>query len=355
VLPDGSLWRWGAAWPGPGLTQVPEQVGTEHDWVEAAACGNHYLGLRSNGTLWEWGWANNQYTNLPVQVDSSTNWIAISASGVHSIALSRDGTLWGWGKNSLSQLGNRAGLDVIYPVQVAPNIAWKAIACHVTGTHALASDGTLWTWGSIPITSQGATRLAPLPIPTQISSETNWIGFASGFAPLLRSRTGEIWSPFVSIPNPNASVSSICTLVVSNSLPNGIAAAVTDIPRLFQLHADGTLWQKPYPASTRSSNSEDPWKQVGKRSNWISLWSANGTAFGLTSDNMIWTWGYDPSRPPKYSLSSWFSTMQTTLRNRLAKTPVVITRPPRAYQKEPRPLLQLVSSKDVSTAQVPPR
>jgi len=99
---------------------------------------------------------------------------------------------------------------------------------HVTGTHALAADGTIWTWGSIPITSQGATRLFALPFPTRISSETNWIGFASGFAPLLRSRTGEIWSPFVSIPNPNASVSSICTLVVSNSLLNGIAAAVTD-------------------------------------------------------------------------------------------------------------------------------
>jgi alpha-tubulin suppressor-like RCC1 family protein len=353
VLPDGSLWRWGAAWPGPGLTPIPEQVGTDRDWVEAAACGNHYLGLRRNGTLWEWGWANNQYTNVPIQVDSSTNWIAVSASGVHAMALRKDGTLWGWGKNSLSQLGTRTGPEVIYPVQVATNTRWTAIACHVTGTHALAADGTIWTWGSIPISSQGTTRPFAVPFPTRISSESNWIGFASGFTSLFRLRNGEIWAPFISIPSANTSLKSTCTLVVSNSLLNGIAAAVTDSPRLFQLHADGTLWQKPYPVPSGFSSSEEVWKQVGKRKNWVSLWSANGTAFGLTSDGIIWTWGYDPSRPPKHSLSSWFKTMQTTLRSRLAKTPVTMTRPPRAYQKEPRPLIRLVLTKDVSAAQAP--
>jgi len=350
VLPDGTLWRWGQAGFGSPQAPLPEQIGTNLDWSEAAACGNHYLALRTDGTIWEWGWGSNQRTNFPVQVAPGTNWISVAASASHSVALSKDGTLWAWGNNSLCQLGNGSGANQTNLTQIGTNHYWSAIACHSVGSYALASNGTLWAWGGVPVFKPGPSILTTFPFPTQVTSETNWSGFANIYWPSFRSSSGGIWVPFHSVPpRPSSSVSASCDLLVSNSLPNGIAAAVTDTPAIFQVHSDGTLWEKPYPSTLQIPNAGGVWKKVGKRSDWVSLWSASGTAFGLTSDGTIWIWGYDPTRSPKYSLTSWFKMMQVSIRNRLARTPTAMTRPPRAYQKQPRPLIRMVSSKEVSS------
>jgi hypothetical protein len=349
VLPDGSLWRWGQGGATFPQSLVPVQIGTNRDWVTASACGNHFLGLRNDGTIWEWGWINNQLIMDPELADPGTNWISVAASAVHSVALKRDGTLWTWGRYFISQAFIGSALYTTNHLQVGTNDHWAAIASHPNGNYALAKDGSLWTWGAIPmISSQNAPKILTLPIPTQISSETNWAGFASGFTPLFQDRSGNIWLPFHSSPNGHASVAACCSLIASNAMSKGLAAAVTDVPSLFQLHADGTLWERPYPNAGQTTGEIQQWKQVGKRNDWVSLWSASGTAFGLTSDNTIWTWGYDPTRSPKHSFSSWFKTMQSTVRSKLSKMPVMIPRPPRAFQKQPRPLIRIFSTNEAA-------
>jgi hypothetical protein len=349
VLPDGTLWRWGQAGPGSTQAPFPEQIGTNHNWVEAAACGNHYLGLRRDGTIWEWGWGSTQRTNFPVQADPGANWLSVAVSASHSLALKQDGTIWAWGNNSLSQLGNGPGPNRTNLTQIGTNNQWLAIACHSVGSYALASNGTLWAWGGVPVFKPGPNALSTFPFPTQVANETNWSGFANDYWPSFRSRSGEIWVPFHSVPPRDSSVTASCRLLVSNSLPNGIAAAVTDIPEIFQLRSDGTLWKKPYPFNLQISNTTGVWRKVGKRADWVSLWSASGTAFGLTSDGTIWVWGYDPTRTPRHSLTSWFNMMQASIRNRFTKSPMAMSRPPRAYQKQPRPLIRMVDSEENSS------
>ena len=53
VLPDGSLWRWGKT-EGANTAVMPERIGTNRDWSMVSVTGNERLGLRQDGTLWEW-------------------------------------------------------------------------------------------------------------------------------------------------------------------------------------------------------------------------------------------------------------------------------------------------------------
>jgi len=183
-----------------------------------------------------------------------------------------------------------------------------------------------------------------LPEPAQVALETNWAGFSSGFGCLIRSKSGEIWEPFQALPNSNASVNTSCRALASNALPQGIAVAVCDTPKLYQLRSGGTLWEKPYTFSSMPSAIAAAWRQTGKRSDWVSLWSASGTAFGLTSDATIWTWGNDPTRPPHHSLVSWLKMLQENVRNKFGVPGTAGGMPPSnrpGYQKEPRPLIRM--------------
>jgi hypothetical protein len=347
ILPDGTLWRWNrAGGPNSPQTPVPVQVGTDRDWIQAASGGRHIVGLRRDGSIWQWGWLNGTWSKSPEKVSPSSDWVSIADSQQHSMALRRDGTLWAWGVNSFGQLGNGLGPDRTNLVQVGTNHDWMAVCCGLSCTFGLRTDGTLWAWGAITIFQSGATTMNPLSFPTRVCRETNWVGFASGFLPLFRSGSGEIWQPFLAPPNGESPVGSCCTLVASNAQPDSIAAAYCGSAKLFEIHPDRTLWERPYAFNPWLPSTPETPRKTGDRSDWISLWSAGGTAFGLTADGTIWTWGIDPSKPLKRSLSSWLKSLQARAGSTLAVTPT-----PRAmmapatqpgYQKEPRPLMRVV-------------
>ncbi|HZQ48617.1 MAG TPA: hypothetical protein VFC07_16485, partial [Verrucomicrobiae bacterium] len=152
VLPDGSLWRWGQP-GGPKFPKVmlPEQIGTESDWTQAAAAYDHCVGLRSDGTIWEWGWhGSNSFSITPELADPGHDWTGIAAGQRHAIAIRRDGTLWAWGENSMNQLGNGPGPGQTNLVQVGSGHNWAVAQCQWASTLAVRTDGTLWLWGNVP-------------------------------------------------------------------------------------------------------------------------------------------------------------------------------------------------------------
>jgi hypothetical protein len=62
----------------------------------------------------------------------------------------------------------------------------------------------------------------------------------------------------------------------------------------------GQLWARPVVAGFGSSLPfgpvgtplpDQPWKRVGKRNDWISLWYMHGSIAGLTADGTVWVWG----------------------------------------------------------------
>jgi len=341
ILPDGSLWRWGQT--GGALfsrARAPEQVGTNRDWAEAFAANNHCVGLRTNGTIWEWGYrGNNQPCTVPTQVDPNTDWVGIAAGDLHSVALRRDGTLWAWGDNSRCQLGNGPGPNPTNLVQVGTNSDWRAVACG-QGSHTLGlrNDGTLWVWGEI----FGFTNGQPgfFPAPTQICRETNWVGLGNG--PLAEARSGSgLWYPLEYPPDATAGAASICRLISSNVVPHHVASAFCGRPEIYEVRPDGTLWARLNAIGPWAKTRDHHWHRIGKRSDWVSIWGT-GAVMGYTSDGTVWTWGSDLGQAPIPVLPSSFRLLLARVQAwcfglNPANATTVATWP---YQRDPRPLMR---------------
>lgn len=338
-LPDGSLWCWGTTPPASLRVKVPQQVGTNCDWVEAFAANNHCVGLRTDGTLWEWGYCGNQQnTSVPTRVGQDQDWMSIAAGDMHSVALKRDGTLWGWGDNSSGQLGASLGTHVSRPEQIGTNCDWKAISCG-QGSHtiALRMDGSLWLWGNIFMFGNGQPGVV-LSAPTQVCSDTNWTGLASGG--LAEAFTeSEVWYPLESPPNAMATRASVCRLIRSNSAPAHMASAVPGRPELYEVRADGTLWAKVNPLGPWAK-ANGKWFQVGQRKDWLSIWGS-GTAFGLTADGTVWMWGQDLGQDPILDAQSKYKVFEARVLGWFGMSAGAMTTLAYApYQKEPRPLMR---------------
>jgi hypothetical protein len=189
-----------------------------------------------------------------------------------------------------------------------------------------------------------------LAVPTQVCRETNWAEFIMVGYPLVLTRSGELWQPFHAAPDSELPAAATCRLVLSNAAPGRVAMAVCDKPKLYQLRADGSLWETTYQFGSGTATPEE-WRRVGKRSDWVSLYSGGGTAFGLTSDGMLWTWGYDLGRQPKIgqNFAARIKQIQLGVKSMIGPAPRPMpmgTSPP--FNKQPRPLLRLVNTNSTS-------
>ena len=131
--------------------------------------------------------------------------------------------------------------------------------------------------------------------------------------------------------------------MATNASPDHLALAYCGKAMLYEVRPDGTLWKKDHASLSQPATvSPGKWRQVGNRSDWASIWGAGGTAFGLTSDGTLWTWGIDPSRPPVEDLAARVAMVQLRLKTLFSPRPIQSQsfRPP-AYQSEPRPLMRL--------------
>ncbi len=124
-------------------------------WADnlVAAGGEHYLAVKSDGTLWAWG--SNSYGQIgdgkletakclkPVKVTS--NVVSVAAGLYHSLAIKNDGSLWAWGQNNNGQLGDGTLDNRNKPVKIMDGV--KQVAAGDYHTVVLKTDGSVWTWG----------------------------------------------------------------------------------------------------------------------------------------------------------------------------------------------------------------
>lgn len=366
ILPDGSLWRWGQA-GGFAFSRamVPEQVGTNCDWLQAYPANGQCVALRKDGTYWHWGSDYGAplvspvpFTNLilsPEQVGAENDWASVTTGDQHSAALKKDGTVWAWGHDEGGQMGNGLGFKetnlvrfnrfYLHPiqtnlVQVGTNRDWIAIGCaQGSDTIGLRANGTLWVWGQVN-RFWNARPGAIFPVPTQICRETNWLAIESDLA---LNRDGQVWRLFRAPPDASASAAATCLLLASNCTAGRFAFAQTG---LYQLHADGSLWKAEltwHVGHDLHVTMGDRWHRVGKRSDWISLWGM-GTALGLTADGTVWIWGNDHGQEGESPLSVKLNLVEDQLRRWLGLArPKPFTRwSMTPIQKTPRPLMRIL-------------
>jgi ABC-type transport system involved in multi-copper enzyme maturation permease subunit len=354
ILPDHSLWRWSGVPGSPRPeTPVPERVGADCDWLQASGSGGLSVGLRTNGTLWHWGWARKSATNSatrllpePEPVAPGNDWVSVSSGGSHAMALKRDGTLWAWGDNSRGQLGNGLGPSAVTPVQVGTNSDWLAVKCQGPLTFGIRRNGTLWAWGMSWTYAGGAPNLKNYPVPTQVCRETNWTGLTMGFGVSAGNSLGEIFQPNVSLLGADLGAAGNCTLLATNCQPDHLTTAMCDTPKIFELRADGTLWEKSFSLGTYTAPPGEKWERVGTRSDWVSLSGGWGTAIGVTRDGTVWTWGYDHGRDGSLDFSQRWKLFHERIQRLTGTLPPGVSRggngPVTPIQKTPRPLMRLI-------------
>ena len=210
---DGTLWGWGGnSYSGPlGLnnkdkysspTQIPGTWGTDEYSVGGY---NYFTGaINSAGKLYTWG-ANNdgnlghnnktKYSS-PVQVGTNTTWSKIQTSGsYHMGGIKTDGTLWQWGKGGSGALGQNNQTDYSSPKQVGTETTWSMIAGGYQSSLGVKTDGTLWAWGDNDQGTLGHNNETDYSSPKQVGSGTTWNRVLSAGLQVYATKTdGTSWS-----------------------------------------------------------------------------------------------------------------------------------------------------------------
>jgi hypothetical protein len=351
ILPNGSLWRWGQP-GGSYLTKarVPERVGSDFDWAEVSASANHCVGLKQDGTIWEWGDCLTGRSIIdPIRVDAGNDWIAIAAGAAHGAAIKRDGSLWTWGRNGQLQLGIGRRANQTNLVQVGTNLDWKAVQCTFAATFAVR-DGALWGVGDVWSwigTGMMQNRWV-MNAPTQICNATNWTGFVPSKELWVRNQAGEFWQPLYASPGSNMVTALTCHRVVSSPGSDHPAFAVrmgpNPVAERYEVRSNGTLWATSCAPDFQAGTTPEKWHRVGSRSDWVSVWG-DSAVVGLTSDGTLWLWGSDYGDEEVADFQSRLATFKGAISMRGGRASSS-TFPP--YQGKPRPLLKMVWTNDPS-------
>ena len=196
---NGTLWSWGE-----NPSMIPEQKGTDADWIEVAMGGYGGYGIKANGTLWT-VWEAGDHGDLPEgQIGNATNWIDVTVGANRAVALMNDGTLWAWGDNyhdAYMQYDDRAPCDTPFLgneglVKIGDETDWSAISAGYGHIAALKSNATAWVWGDTDtFVGDGSNGLEDKLTPTRVGTAANWRSVAVGMGrSLALDANGSVWA-----------------------------------------------------------------------------------------------------------------------------------------------------------------
>ena len=131
------------------VRQISFDTWTNAPVIQIAGNYGHYMALRKDGTVWEFGLApslfstrgDGYFTNVPVQVSGISNAISIAAGGSYGVALLTNETVWRWGYNGHSPS------QWTQPTNMSELANIKKIAANSYLMMALDSSGRVWEWG----------------------------------------------------------------------------------------------------------------------------------------------------------------------------------------------------------------
>src|SRR5262249_16918645 len=234
----------GESGPSTEISVVPSQP-----WKAIAAADTISLGIRADGTLWQWGFTvtNNVSSKLPAQLGTASTWksVSVSQNRTSAAALATDGTLSTWGSALFA--GFTAPGTVTVPTQLGTDL-WQTVSVGNTHTHAIRSDGTLWAWGAnsggaLGIGSFG-TAVALPPPPQQVGADTNWKVISAGNNFTVAIRTdGTLWAwgqnSFGNLGLGDTTARNSPVQIGTDTDWSAVSASISDV---LALKTNGSLW-----------------------------------------------------------------------------------------------------------------
>ena len=317
---DGTLWAWGLndkgqlglGYSGSGIT-TPTRIGTDTNWVYAAAGDAHSLAIKTYGTLTNvYAWGDNTNGELgrdpggthysPEQVSGLAGCIAVYAGQGYSFARSM-ASLYSWGNNSYGQLGlGHTTSPVTSPSLTSFN---DCVEVSVGSGHTLArkgADNTIWGWGKNDFgqLGRGFADAVPHPTPAKIGVDSDWAQIAAGdYYSFAIKNNGAVYSwgyngagqlglgytDPVSCTVPTNINTLTCTAI---SAGGGHALAIKLDKTLWAwgVNSSGQLgignWTTPY----------DTPQPVGSVSDWVLINCGNSFTIAVRT-NGLWSWGHN--------------------------------------------------------------
>ena len=210
---DGSLWGvgyndWGQAGGKHAGTMAWttnfEKFPGGSDWIDAVVLSQATVGLRRDGTLWQWGAVPGGLlvdpTNSPAQIGVASNWVAIASGFQHVLGRQSDGTLWCWGENLNGELGDEIRSPQPKPVLVNSDTDWAAAACVSSINVGLKTNGAVWAWGhfsrTVPSPNPWMEEWKDLGLfkPFQVGTDVGWIRAEPELRGIVaQHRDGSLW------------------------------------------------------------------------------------------------------------------------------------------------------------------
>ena len=206
LLPDGTVWMWGAAINGMSSGTVPARVPglTGITQIAASQNGEDLFAVGPGGSVWAFGHnTDGQLGNgstaddfSPAPVPGLTGITQVSAGAYDTLAVRSDGTVWAWGSNLYGELGDGTTTDRLTPRQVRGLSGITQVSAGTDYTVAVRSDGTVWAWGlngngELDGSANKTVHLTPEQVPglsgiTQVATD--------GFHTLALRSDGTVWS-----------------------------------------------------------------------------------------------------------------------------------------------------------------
>lgn len=194
-----TLERAGRLFPGP-----------EGPWTRIASGGmGEALGLRPDGTLWQWGYNRSRHLGAdarrpaqlrPIPSPACGLWRCFALSTEASLRMAgikEDGTLWGWGYTTGND-GPGGAPSMSFdgePRQIDPRDGWRSVAAGNGFFMAIRDDGTLWSWGKNQQGGLGLGRMKRTEVVTRVGEAAGWVKVAAGYDFCIGLRDdGSLWS-----------------------------------------------------------------------------------------------------------------------------------------------------------------
>lgn len=166
ISQDGTVWTWGVNTEGQlgdGATvqKLEPAVISFPSATSVIAATSATVGLKSDGTLWQWGncvtngtttCGTPSYKNVPTLISSISDVSKVSSYGSKVSLIKNDGTVWSFGGVPYQGTGSTGALTDRIPHQVlrsdlTPLTSASYVDVGMNHTLAVKNDGTVWAWG----------------------------------------------------------------------------------------------------------------------------------------------------------------------------------------------------------------